>query len=146
MTRLREMMQAYCPVTVAGLPRFVGGAVGYFSYDTVRTFEELPALRKDDLGLPDFAFLLTDTLLIFDNVSQKIKVVANAHVTSTTDREVRKAYRDAADRIESMIARLKHPLRRSRPTSPEADHLHAEYESGGLRKDGDQDEGIHPVR
>ncbi|MET0514403.1 MAG: anthranilate synthase component I [Nitrospiraceae bacterium] len=113
--RLREMMQAYCPVTVAGLPRFVGGAVGYFSYDTVRTFEELPASRKDDLGLPDFAFLLTDTLLIFDNVSQKIKVVANAHVTSTLDRAVRRAYRDATDRIESMIARLKRPLRRSRP-------------------------------
>ena len=113
--RLRELMQEYRPVIVAGLPRFVGGAVGYFSYDIARTFEDLPALRKDGLGLPDFAFLLTDTLLIFDNVSQKIKVVANAHVTSTTDREIRKAYRDAADRIESMIARLKRPLRRSRP-------------------------------
>jgi anthranilate synthase component 1 len=110
--RLRELMQEYHPIDVPGLPRFVGGAVGYFSYDTVRTFEDLPALRKDSLGLPDWAFLLTDTLLIFDNVSQKIKVVANAQVTSTKDRDVRKSYKDATERIESMIARLKRPLRR----------------------------------
>jgi anthranilate synthase component 1 len=110
--RLRELMQVYHPVAVPGLPRFVGGAVGYFSYDTVRTFEDLPALRKDSLGLPDWAFLLTDTLLIFDNVSQKIKVVANAHVASTKDRDIRKSYKEATDRIESMITRLKRPLRR----------------------------------
>ena len=112
--RLREFMQAYHPVAVPGLPRFVGGAVGYFSYDTVRTFEDLPVRRKDTLGLPEYAFLLTDTLLIFDNVAQTIKVVANASLASTKDRDVRLAYRDATDRIEQMIARLKRPLRRAR--------------------------------
>ena len=112
--RLRELMQEYRPVTVPGLPRFVGGAVGYFSYDMVRTFEELPALRKDSLGLPDFAFLLTDTLLIFDNVSQKIKVVANAYLESTKERDIRDAYRHATARIEKMIARLKRPVRQPR--------------------------------
>ncbi|ALA58713.1 anthranilate synthase component I [Nitrospira moscoviensis] len=109
--RLHEFMETYRPVTVPGLPRFVGGAVGYLGYDMVKTFEELPSRRKDSLGLPDFAFLLTDTLLIFDNVAQKIKVVANAHVASPSDREIRAAYRDAAARIERMIARLKKPLR-----------------------------------
>ena len=112
--RLRELMEEYRPVTVPGLPRFVGGAVGYFSYDMVRTFEELPALRKDSLGMPDFAFLLTDTLLIFDNVSQKIKVVANAYLESTKERDIRDAYRHATARIEKMIARLKRPVRQPR--------------------------------
>jgi len=55
--------------------------------------------------------LLTDTLLIFDNVAQKIKVVANAHVASSSDREIRSAYREATARIERMIARLRRPLR-----------------------------------
>ena len=41
--RLQEIMAAYRPVVVPGLPRFVGGAVGYLSYDIVRTFEELIA-------------------------------------------------------------------------------------------------------
>jgi anthranilate synthase component 1 len=114
LARLQELMEEYRPVTVPGLPRFVGGAVGYFSYDMVRTFEELPSRRKDGGGLPDFAFLLTDTLLIFDNVSQKIKVVANAYVESGKERDVREAYRHATARIENMIARLKRPSRRVR--------------------------------
>lgn len=111
--RLREMMESYRPVTVPGLPPFVGGAVGYLSYDMVRTFEDLAARRKDPLNLPDFAFLLTDTMLIFDNVSQKIKVVATAHVTTKGERGIKSAYRSATERIERTIARLKRPLRRT---------------------------------
>jgi anthranilate synthase component I len=113
--RLRELMEAYRPVTVPGLPPFVGGAVGYLSYDMVRTFEDLATRKKDPLNLPDFAFLLTDTMLIFDNVVQKIKVVANAHVTAKGERGIKTAYRSATERIERTIARLKRPLRRTRP-------------------------------
>ncbi len=113
--RLRDIMAAYHPVTVPGLPRFVGGAVGYLGYDVVRYFEEIPPRRKDDLGLPDLAFLLTDTLLIFDNVAQTIKVVANAHVPSGKESELKRAHADATARIERMIARLKRPLRRISP-------------------------------
>ncbi|HJT22655.1 MAG TPA: anthranilate synthase component I [Nitrospira sp.] len=113
--RLREFMQGYRPVTVPNLPRFVGGAVGYLSYDMVRSFEDLPSRRKEHVDLPDFAFLLTDTLLIFDNVAQKIKVVANAHVSSTSDRDIKRAYRAATERIERMITRLRRPLRHVRP-------------------------------
>jgi anthranilate synthase component 1 len=112
--RLREMMESYRPVTMPDLPPFVGGAVGYLSYDMVRTFEDLAARQKDPLNLPDFAFLLTDTLLIFDNVSQKIKVVATAHVTAKGARGIKAAYRSATDRIERTITRLKRPLRRTR--------------------------------
>jgi len=113
--RIRQVMATYRPVTVPGLPRFVGGAVGYLGYDVVRHFEELPARRKDSAGLPEFAFLLTDTLLIFDNMAQKIKVVANAHVSSDKDMEMRRAYAEATARIERMIARLKRPLRYEPP-------------------------------
>lgn len=113
--RLRELMEAYRPVTVPNLPRFVGGAVGYLGYDIVKTFEDLPSRRKEHLDLPDFAFLLTETLLIFDNVSQKIKVVANAHVKSTSERDVRAAYRQATGRIEAMIDRIRRPLKRKKP-------------------------------
>ena len=112
--RLREMMEGYRPVTVPDLPPFVGGAVGYLSYDMVRTFEDLAARRKDPLSLPDFAFLLTDTMLIFDNVAHKIKVVATAHVTAKEERGITAAYRSATERIERTITRLKRPLRRTR--------------------------------
>ena len=113
--RIKEILETYQPVTVPGLPRFVGGAVGYLGYDVVRSFEDIPARRKDALGLPEFAFLITDTLLIFDNVAQTIKVVANAHVASAKDGDLRRAYADAIKRIEGMIARLRRPLRRTKP-------------------------------
>ena len=111
---LREIMLEYRPVRVPGLPRFCGGAVGYLSYDVVRQFERLPAQRKDLLGLPHACFLLTDTLLIFDNVAQTIRIVANAHVG---ERNHKAAYADAVRRIDRMIARLR-TGRRPAPRHP----------------------------
>ena len=111
---LREIMLEYRPVRVPGLPRFCGGAVGYLSYDVVRQFERLPAQRKDLLGLPQACFLLTDTLLVFDNVAQTIRIVANAHVG---ERNHKAAYADAVRRIDRMIARLR-TGRRPAPRRP----------------------------
>jgi anthranilate synthase component I len=101
---LKNIMAEYQPVQVRGLPRFCGGAVGYLSYDVVRQFERLPSTRKEVLGLPEMSFLVTDTLLIFDNVAQTIKVVANAHVR---DGNYKKAYSEAVGRIEKMISRFR---------------------------------------
>lgn len=115
MTVLKDVMQAYRPVTVPGLPRFIGGAVGYAGYDVVRSFEDIGTRRKDGIDVPAFAFVITDTLVIFDRVTQTIKVVANAHVTDQREAVVRKAYKDATGRIEKIIARLRRPLKRQRP-------------------------------
>jgi anthranilate synthase component 1 len=111
---LRDIMAEYRPVQVPGLPRFCGGAVGYLSYDVVRQFERLPAQRKDLLKLPQACFLLTDTLLVFDNVAQTIRIVANAHVG---ERNHKAAYADAVRRIDRMIARLR-TGRRPAPRRP----------------------------
>jgi len=101
---LRAIMAEYRPVQVPGLPRFCGGAVGYLSYDIVRQFERLPSIQKDLLKLPEVSFLLTDTLLIFDNVAQTIKVVANARLGKGG---LKKAYDDAVHRIDATIKRLR---------------------------------------
>lgn len=114
---LREVMAQYRPVDVPGLPRFIGGAVGYVGYDMVRAFEDIGYHRKEGLGIPEFAFLITDTLVIFDRVTQTIKVVANAQVPSGSDTAVKKAYKAATARIERIISRLRRPLRRVRPKS-----------------------------
>ena len=111
---LRDLMAEYRPVEVPGLPRFCGGAVGYLSYDVVRQFERLPSVRQDVLGLPLMCFLFTDTLLVFDNVAQTIRVVANAHVG---DRDYKRAYADAVRRIDGISARLRSG-RRPAPRKP----------------------------
>ena len=62
---IKRHFQTVNPVALEGLPRLVGGAVGYMSYDIVRYFEELPSTGSDDLGVPTVAFMLPDTLVIF---------------------------------------------------------------------------------
>ena len=104
---IREHLGRFRPVEIEGLPRFFGGAVGYLGYDMVRFFETLPAGNTADIGAYDSCFLITDTLVIFDNVRQKIKVVANAHLDGVPPEE---AYLDATRRIDALIARLKKPL------------------------------------
>jgi len=49
--------------------RFVGGLVGYFSYDAVRYLESLPSHAKDDLDLPDFEFGVYDDGIVFDHLT-----------------------------------------------------------------------------
>jgi anthranilate synthase component I len=105
---LRRILAGYRPVAVPGLPRFAGGAVGHVGYDVVRTFERLPSRVPDDLELPDACLLLAETLLVFDNVAQKIKVVSHAHVGDGTSPEA--AYDAAVARIDALIARLGAPV------------------------------------
>ncbi|HET7854215.1 MAG TPA: anthranilate synthase component I [Candidatus Methylomirabilis sp.] len=105
---VKEVLSAYRPVKVEGLPRFFGGMVGYLSYDSVRFFEALPDLTEDDLALPDALFLLTDTLLIFDNLRQRIQVVSNAYVPAAATAEA--AYDLACSKIEALVADLRKPL------------------------------------
>ena len=111
---IRDCLGQYRPVRMPNLPRFVGGAVGFLGYDVVPYFEPVPQFSKEDSGLPKLAFLVTDTLLIFDNVAHTIKVVANAHIRTQKKADIRQGYEQATSRIERMIARLK----KSRPRSP----------------------------
>lgn len=105
--QLEALLNSYQPVHVEGLPHFHGGVVGYLSYDVVRFVEELPDSTEDDRDLPDCFFMTADTLLVFDHVNHRIKIVANAHI----DGDIDSAYTDALHRIDVLIAKLKRPLR-----------------------------------
>ena len=112
---VKKIMSQYRPVEVEGLPRFFGGAVGYLSYDLVRYLEKLPQRDKKGLDLPDLALMITDSLLIFDSVTQKIKVVTNVHLT---DADYKKAYRTAVRKIDGIVKRLQGPRRMTRLSRP----------------------------
>jgi anthranilate synthase component 1 len=74
--RLREVMADLRVGPVPDEPRFCGGAVGYFGYDLVRHYEQLPETATDDLGLPDCCFIITRVVLIYDHVKHTLKIVA----------------------------------------------------------------------
>lgn len=104
---IKKEISRYRPVEIEGLPRFFGGLVGYMGYDMVRFFEPIQEAKKEGLGLPDFFFMLTDTMLIFDSLRQKIQVLSNAHIE---DKSPAEAYREAELKIEEIIAKLRAPL------------------------------------
>ncbi len=113
---LVEVMREWKPVEVPGLPRFWGGAVGWISYDCVRAFEDLPSRAPADLDIPELCMVVTDTLVIFDNLRQTIKVVATPYVPRSEKAGV--AYDAAIERIDAAIALLQQGDAALRPLEP----------------------------
>jgi anthranilate synthase component 1 len=129
---LRDWLHAYRPVTTPGLPRFSGGAVGYLGYDLVRDLERLPARAPDDLDLPQVVLLLADRLLVFDNVTQKIRILANLFLQEGTS--LREVYDAGVAGIEQWLARLRGSLPERAASRPAA----AGERGGVLRSNLDQ--------
>jgi anthranilate synthase component 1 len=105
---LRQLLSRYRPVVSPDLPRFHGGAVGYFGYDIVRFIEKLPEIGRDELELWDSVFMITDSVLVFDNINHKIKIISNAYVSD--HRDPKGAYTKAVEKIEAIIEKLRSPV------------------------------------
>ncbi|HWA87327.1 MAG TPA: anthranilate synthase component I [Opitutus sp.] len=91
-------MDGYRPVTLPGLPRFTGGAVGFVGYEYVTRIERtVPTAPADELGCPLLYFMLSDSLLIFDRANQTLRLCVNAHVRG-----------DPAAAYDAAVAELQH--------------------------------------
>ncbi len=107
LTLVQEQMDRFRLVSIADLPRFHGGAVGYLAYDTIRYFEpRVPAMPADPQGLPESVFTFVDTLLVFDHLRHDIKVVSHVRLDGDVDR----AYEEATGKIDDLVRRLSQPL------------------------------------
>ncbi|MEV4418869.1 chorismate-binding protein [Patulibacter sp. NPDC049589] len=103
---------------VPGLPPFVGGAVGVFAYDLVRTVEPLAEPNPDELGTPDLALQVTDAMVVFDGLQHTITTLAPLHVGADPDVAggerasedvLAERYAAAADRIVELRGALLRP-------------------------------------
>ena len=76
---LKTFQGRYRVAELPGLPRFTGGLVGYFGYDAVRYMEpRLGASTKPDaLGSPDILLMLSEEVVVFDNLSGRLYLVVN---------------------------------------------------------------------
>lgn len=104
---LDSYLNAYRPVRLPDLPRFVGGAVGYCGYETVSYFERLPVPEPCAYQMPEGFWMFVDTLLIFDHLRHKIKVLSHVHLDAP---DLEEEYRRASARIEALVERLRQPL------------------------------------
>jgi anthranilate synthase component 1 len=101
----RELIRFRAP-ELAELPRFFGGAVGFLAYDVVRLFEpRIPDSVHDDLAIPELCLMFTDVVLVFDNVRQTLKIIANVPLERFAS--ISAAYHSGQDKIERTIDNLR---------------------------------------
>jgi anthranilate synthase component I len=135
---LAEIVGKKSIVPLPNLPAFVGGAVGYFSYDAVRYLEKLPDAPSDDLNVPEAYFAVTDTLIVFDHLRHKVLVISLIDAAGLRDVEgegFAAAYRRAADDIRRVAERLAAPsARRSLPSGYGAFEVSSNFTRAGYEE------------
>lgn len=90
------------------LPRFAGGLVGYFGHDTVRYTEtrlgECP--NVDKLGTPDILLMVSDELVVFDNLQGSLQLIVHADVE-------KESFEQAEARLQGLLNKLTHQITNS---------------------------------
>ena len=126
-TYLQEHQRRYRFVPNPDLPRFSGGLVGFFGYDTVRQLENLPE-RHAPGDRPEASFGLYDTILAFDHLRHQILVITNVILEEGED--LKAAYQAGLDRIAATRESLSRPL----DLTPFAGNGHADVSSSFSEK------------
>jgi len=111
-------------IPIPELPRFHGGMVGYLSYEVARYYEELPTPDPDPQGVPESVMMMADTILIFDHIAHRIKVISHAKING----DIEAAYKTATDKIDEIVKRLSYPIAYEE-TLPEVASTNGEVQS-----------------
>ncbi len=102
--KLRSLLGRYKSVHVEGLPRLCGGAVGYFSYDSVRLFEKIPDKNPQDRIVDEIFFGFYRDIIAFDNREHKLLLITTIHVDDGIPLE--EAYKNACHSLGSLEDKL----------------------------------------
>ncbi|MCQ6264153.1 anthranilate synthase component I [Fictibacillus sp. WQ 8-8] len=112
---LKSLLNQFKSPAHNNLPQFAGGAVGYFGYDILQYFENIPPHSKDVINTDDMKFLFVDELIVFDHLKQSIQIVCNLHVPENhSEQQIEEAYKKAEQSIHDTLAQLEnnvnHPV------------------------------------
>ncbi len=131
---LQEEMRRFEAMRQAGMPRFIGGLVGYLGYEAVRHFEPTLKPGMKTATAPDGMYLLADTVVAFDHARRSLSLIANV-----LDGDVEAANRKL-DQIQSRIQGTLPPVE-----AREAMRvcLALEYDPGNVRGDGAGSQRTH---
>jgi anthranilate/para-aminobenzoate synthase component I len=107
LAHLEDILNEISTPKLEGLPPFVGGGVGLFSYDLVRLFEKLPRFAVDDLNCPDLHLMFVDTVIAFDHSAHTVQIIYTPPQKQilNTDRKI--LYEIGVDKIKRIEERLK---------------------------------------
>jgi anthranilate synthase component 1 len=110
---LRNRMERFRPVRVAGLPPLIAGAIGYFSYDMVRLIERLPKRLRDEIGLYDAMLMFYHGLIAFDHVRHRLWIVRNVFTEGPGTLQAK--YKSAIREIRETRKLLEQPVAAENP-------------------------------
>lgn len=102
---IKELFSVYQPIRIEELPRFTGGAVGYFAYDTIRWFEDIPDQCESDLDLPEVLFGLYRNIIAFDHLKQEIVIISNI-LHEPGESGLKKKYNEAKNQLDDIVKKL----------------------------------------
>src|SRR3954447_25760848 len=123
---LRRLMADFRSPFVPDLPRFTGGAVGYFGYGAASWFEPVLGDLGEGADAADAAgFMVFDTVLAFDHVQHRILIIANARITADDDLE--SLYQFACAKIQFLERELERNLSISRSADNAVLEIHSNY-------------------
>jgi anthranilate synthase component I len=107
---LSKLINDLRPADVPALGQFWGGAIGYFSYDTVRLIERLPNRPPNGIAVPDALFIFTRSLVILDNLHGSARLVISVPTNNgASEKDLRAAYDEAVDDLDDLLKRLRQP-------------------------------------
>ena len=101
---IEDYMQSFKVAELDYLPRFDGGLVGYFGYDTIRYIEPKLANNPntDRHNTPDILLMLSEQLVVFDNLASRLFIIVYA------DPHQQNAYQRAQQRLDELVEKIQH--------------------------------------
>ncbi len=102
LSSIQSIQRQFHVPQIDAMPRFTGGLVGFFGYDTVNYVETHlgTSVRPDPVGAPDILLMVSDEVVVFDNLSGRLQVIVH------TDPEAENAFENGNDRLDDLVAQI----------------------------------------
>ena len=128
LAEIQRIQQQYRVAEIEGMPRFNGGLVGYFSYETIRYIEpRLKHAGPDPLGCPDILLMVSDEIVVFDNLRGKLSIIIHADPAAPA------AYEQTGQRLDALARALSKRQPERANDSPPRRVREADFVSGFTR-------------
>ena len=123
---IEEFRTNYRVPDIAGLPRFNGGLVGYFGYETIAYIEPRlqTAAKPDPIGAPDILLMVSEDLLVFDNLNGKLLLLTHA------DPAEAEALAKARARLDALVVKLRELKAYPQPSAAHKQVQESDFVSG----------------
>ena len=114
---IKNLVKEFKPYKDENLPPFYGGFVGYIGYDVIHFYEPIPDVKIDTLKIPDLFMFLSDEVIAFDNLTNKIKIIVCAIINKNEDLKIQ--YDKAVNKLNAIEERLNKTIEEKRLTLKE---------------------------